>query len=308
MTLKQLDALSATKPANNPAPEDVFDDYVVLREVLARYLTAQDLRDRHEFLIDLTELGTDWINRHAAFHDTSAEGKVWSGLVKRLVDEANTETSALGRQLAEEIYEPGGGSLPDTAPAIAKYKLSQAEHKAIRTYIGSAYVYINPATAYDRAWLRSQHSPLDFLQRSETQMLELGGLHGALAISGLRKLPLYDKDVYRGMAFTPAEWAEKSKEYVVGQPFTLKTITSTSTAPGVAVDFITRIAPGKNAARTVGVLLNLHDAGGHDTLALNANEMEVMLLPGTQLWTESVSAPAANQPWYEIVASGNAPA
>jgi hypothetical protein len=177
--------------------------------------------------------------------------------------------------------------------------LTEAEVAAIRIFTGEDYKYINPAMAGStwegknpqdkESWLteniakeKANKSPTFDRGASYKAMREEGGLHAGVAMQGLRKLPLFTGQVYRGAGYTDEDFR---KGIVVGKVFAFSAFASSSKNRAVAEKFAR-----DQKDKTCMVIFVLHDSGGRDVskLSLAANEAEVTLLPGSKYSVEYV--------------------
>lgn len=109
---------------------------------------------------------------------------------------------------------------------------------------------------------------------SDKELKSEGQLHGAMAIKGLAKLPVYQGDVYRGIGV--AYRTDFDKDFKVGGTYRISSIASASKKRSVAEQYAgTQHTP-------YAVLMIMHSAGGRDikALSLASAEDEVTLLPG----------------------------
>jgi hypothetical protein len=124
------------------------------------------------------------------------------------------------------------------------------------------------------------------------RLFEEGSLHGALAISALRKLPPMQKRCFRGTRLTEKEFNEKfgTPDNPNRTPKQVEHLTSVATTREAAEAF----ADGQDCSRldaTVSVLTCLDVKTGRDIGDLSIfgrKEKECLLLPGIFLQTDSV--------------------
>ena len=126
-----------------------------------------------------------------------------------------TKLAGLGtaKQLAqgttnEKMSGQGGAALE----LVKKYKLSEAEIAAIRTYTMGDYQYINPATASNQPWLKANiagGAGQFNTQAGERTLLEEGRLHAGVMMEGVKKLPKWKGLLYRGERVSPAEFKDR---------------------------------------------------------------------------------------------------
>jgi outer membrane biosynthesis protein TonB len=168
-------------------------------------------------------------------------------------------------------------------PALQQdYGLTDAEVSAIRIFTNDDYGYINPATANSPAWLQSNKSSamtqpaFDRDDATDADRLSEGPVHVGVAITGLRKLPAYSEDVYRG---TSASEEDVQKWMDNGLEFTA--LASASTLRKKAEDFAKN---NRTKDKPVEVIFVIHDCGGRDIheISVYGDEAEVTILPGSK--------------------------
>jgi hypothetical protein len=175
-------------------------------------------------------------------------------------------------------------------PAGKDLTLSEAGRAALRLLSGDEYGYINPATARDRNWMkdnktrhpkgpgaafiepRGKAKGLSEPELDEYRMSE-GPLHAYFVEEALEKLPIYEKDVYRGETVADAEFNRIREEKKV----VFKHILSTSASESVTDTFI-ETGDGSKA-----IVYIIHNSGGRHVgrLSQHESEDEVMVFPGT---------------------------
>jgi hypothetical protein len=191
---------------------------------------------------------------------------------------------------------------------VAQNGLTKEELFAIRAYTGSNYLHINPATANAPGWMKSNNKnafsraeldatpneggakaykelpatdPYKSQQKKLQSLAEEGSLHGAVALSGLQKLPAKRGDVFRGARLSEAEL---KRFYPSGQTVTFHNLTSTARQQSAAQVFAN--AGGETAPRadqTISVMATLKVTNARDLQELSvygAHEAEWILLPG----------------------------
>jgi NAD:arginine ADP-ribosyltransferase len=213
------------------------------------------------------------------------------------------------------------------ANVIADASLTEAEVAAIVAYTADDYKYINPVVANSAGWLIGQKGkaqlesatsmlegvPEDFLEDvhkraddakkgkkvtavpatsivgSARPLVEEAGLHAGVALQGLRKLPAFTKDTYRGERITPADFRQK---YAKGKVFPFNAFGSSSWDKEVGSNYAHGLSgdnpPAK--AQTVAVLQIISNSGGRDIseLSMVPDEREVVILPGSKFVVNSM--------------------
>jgi hypothetical protein len=199
--------------------------------------------------------------------------------------------------------------------------LTKAEVHAILQYTNEDYKYINPVVANSAGWLIGQKDkyttatkgmvegvPEDFVKHvkkradeaekqgkkgegnvpataitgSARPVVEEAGLHAGVAMQGLRKLPAFTGETYRGEHITPAQFKEK---YFVGQVFPFNAFGSSSKSKDVAADFGHGLqGEARTPEQTVVVFQIITNSGGRDISELSVvpHEKEVLILPGSK--------------------------
>ncbi len=179
--------------------------------------------------------------------------------------------------------------------------LTIGEIAAIQIFTGPDYGTINPATATSKARLdynRARDIGGAFeMQRSDEEYLSEGVVHVGMAMSGLRKLPAYQGQIYRGLSTTQDQFTDwQTNGYV--QVSLGSASTDRPTAEGFAVFEMSNERP-------IGVILVLNNAEARDIshISTKPNEYEVTILAGTKFNFTSTTQlpPTAKGPMWEIV-------
>jgi hypothetical protein len=174
--------------------------------------------------------------------------------------------------------------------AREKHGLTAAHISAITTYSGGDYNYMNPVMANNPGWLTGAKgkSPNSAFTHADNETLrEEGGIHGSVALQGLKRMEPYKGIVYRGARFTPEEFSHIFK---VGQPFNYGTLTSSSKDQARALDFSFSMKSMPDEKQSVGILTEIEDGGGRDIseISMFMEEAEVLILPDTTLVVVSI--------------------
>lgn len=169
---------------------------------------------------------------------------------------------------------------------VEKYNLSGAEAAAIRIYTLASVQYsmMNAATANDKDWIAGvlsdkSNQMLKTKGVGEKELREEGGIHTAMAMQGLKKLPPYKGKTYRGEGITQADFDTNIKP---GSKRRFGTLTSSSRLLDVAQGYR---AKGMNAGRPVGILWEFENVGGRHVEAISEveGEAEVLLPVATEV-------------------------
>jgi hypothetical protein len=193
---------------------------------------------------------------------------------------SSTASSAIS---SAQAVAGGGGGKAERAQAelMKQYDLTDAELAAIKIYTVDDYKYINPAMAGNEAWMAAQIPKVagatskDASPAGVKEAMKEGKRHGEMAMEGLRKLPAWKGNTFRGLRLTPAEL---KKQYQDTIRYDNKAFLSTSTEADVSNGFAKKTEDdGK-----VGILLHYEVTNGRDVAkySLVGSEKEVLLLPG----------------------------
>jgi len=269
-----------------------------IRRTIATYQRLQNPADQLDALQTLSKLISKWMVEHKGKGATDMERR---RMLERLEGEIAGESVRLSKASADERYvenvhssrEGGNGDKhafkaltgdsksrmwePPQMKAGRALGLSDAEITAIQIFTGNDYGYINPATKVDEEWYQANKSR----ERTQAAFTEgasdkttksEGRVHSGMAVKGLLKLPPYGPDVYRGLAFTAAEFKRDIPPdglYVI--PALASASKSRRTAEGFA----------GTGDKEIAVLMVMHHAGGREIskISLASNEAEVTLMP-----------------------------
>lgn len=222
-----------------------------------------------------------------------------------------------GHGLAKKVAagEPGTFEGTDQAAVdlAAKYRLSEAEIAAIRTYTMADYKYINPATASNLGWLKGNMAKAGSAfnaSAGEKTLLEEGRMQAGMLKDAVTKLPAWSGTLYRGERLTAKQFKERyegkseyeqvafgsaSKVFSIGQKF----------ANGEGDE-----APGDD--QTISVFVYFHVTSGRDISKLSAvgSEDEVSIVGGTRFAVDRIEKLPSGPPgrkevpaksWYVII-------
>jgi hypothetical protein len=226
-------------------------------------------------------------------------------------------TKTGGHGLAKKLAAGQTGTFEGTDQAAlelaSKYRLTEAEIAAIRTYTMADYKYINPATASNVGWLRGNMAKAGGAfnaSAGEKTLLEEGRMQAGMLKDAVTKLPAWSGTLYRGERLTAQEFKERyegkseyeqvafgsaSKSFSIGQKF----------ANGMGDE-----APGDK--QTISVFLYFHVTSGRDVSKLSAvgSEDEVSIVGGTRFTVDKIeklpSGPTGRKEvpaktWYVII-------
>lgn len=177
------------------------------------------------------------------------------------------------------------------AEMIRAAGLTEAEITAIKLYTGSAYLFINPATARDTEWLDKQVPAMQKILDAQAsavgqrtvdtdKMREEGVVHTGVAMQGLAKMEVKKGTTYRGARMTPEKFDETygKKTHVVYKGFTSTGLLE-STADLYARGGGER-KPDPDQTVSVKCFFEVNDARDIKPISEIAVENEWLLLPG----------------------------
>lgn len=177
------------------------------------------------------------------------------------------------------------------AELIREAGLTEAEITAIKMYTGSAYLFMNPATAGDSEWLAQQVPAMQHVLDSQARtvgqrtvdtgkMREEGVVHSGVAMQGLAKMEVKKGTSYRGARMTPEKFDEAygKRSHVVYKGFT-STGLEESTADLYARGGGER-KPDPDQTVSVKCFFEVNDARDIKAISETPRENEWLLLPG----------------------------
>jgi hypothetical protein len=305
MTFKSDDLASLLSGSPSSSFQKVYDAF-------CDYEAAQDPDKKQKHLQTLERRASRWVNEHT--DSVRGLDLARREALEKLVDQVAVEQARLSRAGAEARYmgnigksgknanyqskDPDErhafkaltpGSMGDVnrvvvrkeMPIVNKHGLTDAEIAAIRIFTGDDYGYINPATANSPQWLEDNKAnvmtSVGFSRggATDSDRMSEGVVHVGVAVSGLRKIPAYSGDVYRGVSANQAnidEWKAKGLRF--------DALASATTKRSTAEDFA---SSNRTAAKPIQVIFVIHNAGGRDIkdISAKAKEDEVTILPGS---------------------------
>jgi hypothetical protein len=272
--------------------------FAAIRRTLASYQRLHDPADQLDALQTLSKLVSKWMVEHKGKGATDMQRRQ---MLERLEGEIADESVRLSKAAADDKYvdnvhnsrEGGNGDKhafkaltqdskvrmwePPQMKAGRAFGLSDGEITAIQIFTGNDYGYINPATKVDEAWYQGnknrERTKAAFTEGASDKTTKAEGrVHAGMAIQGLRKLPAYGADVYRGLAFTAAEFR---KDVPSGGLYNVPTIASASKSRKTAEGF------AGTGSKEIAVIMIMHRAGGREIqkISLASTESEVTLMP-----------------------------
>jgi hypothetical protein len=196
----------------------------------------------------------------------------------------DVSSSQAGEEAKQMAAGTGAGSEAyrrTTKELIAATGISEAELAAIKIFAGDDYKYINPATANSADYMAKMKPQSKGDEKVFNSFREQGGLHAAIAMSGLAKLPVMSGLIYRGTGEAPDKIAKP------GDVIPVLTIQSWSQSKDAAESF-TRSYGGD-----VRVVYKLNTTKARNINPLKGESMasmepEWVLLPGNSYKVDSV--------------------
>ena len=180
---------------------------------------------------------------------------------------------------------------------IAQYGLTLAEAMAIGVYTADDYKYINPAMADNDGWMEAMLPRLGVTNIALARELQAqvtpqhlaeakveGQLHGKIAMAGMKKLPDYKGETFRGVGLTAAQFAQ---QYPLKGQAIFTAFSSTSLNEATSRGF----AGMESAPPKLGILLRLKCTRGKDIqmLSNSPGEREILLMPGATFTVTKIS-------------------
>jgi hypothetical protein len=222
-----------------------------------------------------------------------------------------------GHGLAKKLAQGETGTFEGTDQAaleiVQKYKLTEAEITAIRTYTMADYKYINPATASNIGWLQNNMRKAGGVFNAaagEKALLSEGRMQAGMMVDAVSKLPLWSGTLYRGERVSAKQFNER---YAGKSEYPQNTFGSASKNFSTAQKFANGEGddtPGTD--QDISVFIYYHVTNGRDISKLSAvgSEGEVSILPGTRFKVDHMdrlpSGPTGNKDvpaktWYVII-------
>jgi hypothetical protein len=180
---------------------------------------------------------------------------------------------------------------------IAEYGLTLAEAMSLGIYTADDYKYINPAMADDDGWMQAMLPRLNADNQAVAQQLNKqvspqnlaeakieGQLHGKIAMAGMKKLPSYKGDTFRGVGLTAAQFAQ---QYPLNGQAIFTSFSSTSLNEATSRGF----ASNNSAPPKLGILLRMKCTSGKEIAMLSdaPGEREILLMPGATFAVTKIS-------------------
>jgi hypothetical protein len=197
--------------------------------------------------------------------------------------------------------------------AATEHGLDQSESASLSAYTANDYEYINPAAAYNKPWMQSQQEAR-MLKGTEKERFEEGGLHAAMMMSAMAKLPVWKGKGYRGERLSPTKFAEQYSEengtVTAKEPTQVKAaFWSVSTDEDVARGF-TQTSSQKDNTVSVFYIIDVGNARDVQGFSQNANEEEVLCPAGSKVTVSKIEKldkgpagfPVATA-WYNVYLS-----
>lgn len=278
----------------------------------------------------IARLGAEAGREHRKLSDDAAYlAKMRSGGFTAMGSTTVLNVDQASRQLAAGQTAPGYGRGTDekAVEVIRKYKLTEAEVAAVRTFTVSDYSYINPAKAGSESWLKSnvllskderfkaRFAPRPFTNEDPWShsnvpaAMQEGREHAAKLMEALIKLPAYNQVTYRGTRITPDEFKRK---YAMGNEVPFTAFGSSAKQRSIAQQFADGtggdVTPAEDAV--VSVVFVVEGKNGRDISRISAAtkpEDEVLILPGSSFTVSRVVPASKGNPgkpeakaWYTV--------
>jgi hypothetical protein len=293
------------------------ESFKKIQAMLNDYWNASRAKHEVTLLGALKGLAHTWLNRHRGKKTSSTRSKARALVnliagVERELPQARKQAMYMkdikqGKKKFDYMSSTGAGYGAPHAKKLAqgdatyfpkkdaalelvyKYHLTDAELAAIRIYTVDDFKYINPAVAWIDSWMETQIPKIEGSKSQDTSPAGLakarqeGRLHGEHALAGMKKMPNFEGDLFRGSS----EEAKSIKSrYVKGGTFQYDAFVSCSTERTVSEGFIAENMSKKDRdAGKEGVLLKLEvKHSGRDVSMLSAvlTENEILLMPGVR--------------------------
>ena len=284
---KAVDVLAELIPELGPEHAKFRSKVIGYEETLKKALPA--LEEQADYMDDIL-LGDEKLAYLSLVGANAVAGAVL------LAEGQTTLTKGMGQEALKLMQE---------------HDITDAEMAAIKIYTAPDYAYINSGLSRDRGgWLeasikaswkeqkshnlakRSRSGKDNRILGAELQPGQSGPLspadtaasegrrHAKIAAEGVRKLPAWKGDTFRGMALTDAEY---KRQFEDTDTWSAKSFTSTTTLGNVALRFASNAAKEDKTKTKKPILLHFRVTDGRDIKDLSIfgrGEGEIMLLPG----------------------------
>ena len=317
--------------AGSYKPHDILFDKI--KKAYKAYKKTKTLNEEIELVYKMDKLCHLWLTDHSAKHQGEPKDKDVKRLRPALSQEIDTLYMKKHKSEAEPFQWLTMWGKAGPKPGFSKeqragekkfreeYGLSEAELSAIKVYTGGDYDYINPIKANNEGWLEAKIKKLTTTTDEKGKMLEgsdfgwqeklgeggsankkqkeeikfEGKLHADIGIKGLKKLPNWQGDSFRGLGLPANEFKET---YKIGHVVTFPAFSSTSLVKGVSENFARRNTTGGK----VGILQILAVTVGKDIdqVSLISGEKEILLLPGAEFKVVNIQPPKKAGDFYVV--------
>lgn len=239
-------------------------------------------------------------NTSTPFAAASAEGRQGAAEALQLgalVEQKATAAKAMPGQMSADALNEA----KTRQQVVESAGLTPAEHAAIRLYTGGDFLYLNPAAAGSRGWMKSRKADPQAKFKKDvatTKLMQEGALHSNMASQGLAKMPVFPSESFRGETVT----AGQANALKAGNVISVPSLTSTSKNSGTPFGFL---SSNLSDDRPVGVLWLYSSGHGRDVSALSLaqGEAEVLVPTGSKFVImdvaeidDSAKRPAASTP------------
>jgi hypothetical protein len=278
-------------------------------------------------LKDMISMSKAWLKKHK--NKNARQTKDLKRLVARCKTAKPTVESELDQEYVERVNkglasEAGGFEfltktsrvmVPDiteeTQGEADRYGLTEGELLAIRVYTSKDYKYMNPILARNKSWLdakaqdlwRQGWDPISrqlkkkrgtlLTKRQKAVLTQETMEHTKMAVQGMKKLPTWTGETYRGMSLSPTEFASQFQE---NKAISYPAFTSMSLDSGTAQGYITP------EDTEVGVYLVMQVTKGTDIAKISAyrSESEVLLMPGSTFMVNKITPPGSSKTYHTV--------
>ena len=302
-------------------------DFKTIKSKYNTYRNTTNKKVEFKCLKDMIRMSKAWLKKHKNKNAKKTKD------LKRLIARCETAKPTVEKEVEAEYVErlnkglesKAGGfefitgtsriMVPDiqeeTQEMADLHGLSKAELLAIRVYTSKDYKYINPILAGNKSWLDAKAqelwqqgwSPISrqlrkkrgtLLTKQQKAVLTQETIeHTKMATKGMKKLPNWTGEAYRGLSLTSKELASQFQE---NKSISFPAFTSTSLDSGTAQGYITP------ESGQVGIYVVMQVNKGKDIGKISAyrSESEVLLMPGSTFMVNKVTPPSSGKTYYTV--------
>lgn len=282
---------------NADGPAEELASLQVLKQLGQQWLTRHDKDKKKDGTKErsiqqlLTEIDVEIPKVQQRIADDAEEQDEY---IRKIEAKSLKYVTASGLRIAKNVKDWHSGKdlwgqqAVNANQLIKTHNLTLAEATAIGLYTADDYKYMNPAMAKNEGWMRAMLPKTGFAKQDTfkevhagvtdqhvQEATEEGQLHGKIAVSGMKKLPDWTGQTYRGLALPESDF---SAMYPLNGTTVFPAFSSTSLNEATSRGFArTNATDGK-----VAILLRLQLTRGKDiaTLSNSPGEAEILLMPG----------------------------